>query len=60
MAEGPNPAGENHANTKLPYHRPAVKATPKVRAVPNTVKDTNLTRAKGSSNTGGPGGTRAR
>lgn len=44
MAEGPNPAGESHASHKLPYHRPSVKSTPKVRAVPNTVSQKGPTQ----------------
>lgn len=60
MAEGPNPRGTSRASNSVPkLHRLPVKATPKVKATPNTVKNTNLTRGKGPLS-GGPGGTRAR
>jgi hypothetical protein len=43
MAKGPNPSGSSRASHKVPpLHRLPVKATPKVKASPNTVKDTNL------------------
>ena len=39
MAHGPNPAGSSRASHKVPnLHRLPVKATPKVKATPNTVK----------------------
>jgi hypothetical protein len=39
MAEGPNPRGTSHAGGKVPHlHRLPVKATPKVKAKPNTVR----------------------
>lgn len=48
MAEGPSPRGKSHASHKVPnLHRLPVKSTPKVKASPNTVKHTDLTRGSG-------------
>ena len=39
MAEGPSPKGTSYASHAVPnLHRLPVKATPKVKATPNTVR----------------------
>ena len=43
MAKGPNPSGSSRASHKVPnLHKLPVRATPIVKAAPNTVKHTDL------------------